>query len=204
MAEVERAVDLLGRGTADITLMHCTVQYPANDEYLNMRALATMAASFPNQTIGYSDHTEGHVAGMLAVALGATWLEKHFTLDNTMEGPDHHFSTDPETMKRYVRAVRRTETMLGSAVKEPVGPEWNIRVTGRRYLTTVMDIESGDVFGANSIMPRRVDTSRVDPAFLLVSDQMERVIGSRAARDLVAGTAVTMADLDLATPEGDG
>ena len=204
MTETERAVGLLSRGTGDITLMHCTVQYPADDEYLNLRALVTMAAGFPNQGIGYSDHTEGPVAGMLAVALGATWLEKHFTLDNAMDGPDHQFSANPEVMKVYVEAVRRTETMLGSARKEPVGPEWEIRLTGRRYLTATTDIGAGEMLEANSVMPRRVDVRRVDTANLLVSDQVERVVGSRAVRDLVAGTAITNADLEPGVSVGDG
>ena len=89
LGEIERSVGILSRGTDDITLLHCTVQYPSDDSNLNLRALGTMATVFPNCGIGYSDHSVGTIAGPLAVALGATWLGKHFTLDNAMEGHCH-------------------------------------------------------------------------------------------------------------------
>ena len=198
LGEIERAISILSRGTDDITLLHCTVQYPSDDSNLNLRALGTMATVFPNCGIGYSDHSVGTIAGPLAVALGATWLEKHFTLDNAMEGPDHHFSADPETMTAYIAAVRRTEAMLGMSVKAPVGPEIELRITGRRYLTAMVDIAMGDAIGGGNVMPRRIDASKVDPADLLGSDQARRIAGWRAARDLEAGVAITFADVEPA------
>ena len=130
------------------------------------------------------------------VALGATWLEKHFTLDNAMEGPDYHFSVDPETMTAYIAAVRRTEAMLGDGVKAPIGPEHDIRIAGRRYLTTMIDIARGDVIDGTNMAPRRIDASKVDPAALLGSDQASRIVGWRASRDLKAGVAITFADVE--------
>ena len=196
LGEIERAISILSRGTDDITLLHCTVQYPSDDSNLNLRALGTMATVFPDCGIGYSDHSVGTIAGPLAVALGATWLEKHFTLDNAMEGPDHHFSADPETMTAYIAAVRRTEAMLGMSVKAPVGPEIELRITGRRYLTAMVDIARGDTIDGKSVMPRRIDATKVDPADLLGSDQAKRIAGWRAARDLAAGAAITFADIE--------
>ena len=198
LGEIERAIGILSRGTDDITLLHCTVQYPSDDEYLNLRALETMATVFPDFGIGYSDHSLGIIAGPLAVALGATWLEKHFTLDNAMEGPDHHFSIDPETMTAYIEAVRRTEAMLGNGVKAPIGPEHDIRVVGRRYLTAMVDIAKGDTIDESNIWPRRIDATKVDPADLLGSDQASRIVGWRASRDLEAGVAITFADVEPA------
>ncbi len=198
LGEIERATDILSHGTDDITLLHCTVQYPSDDSNLNLRALGTMIAAFPGFGIGYSDHSLGTIAGPLAVALGATWLEKHFTLDNAMEGPDHHFSADPETMKAYIAAVRRTEAMLGNGVKAPIGPEHDIRIVGRRYLTAMVDIATGDTIDGNNIAPRRIDASKVDPADLLGSDQGRRIAGWRAARDLEAGVAITFTDIEPA------
>lgn len=198
LGEIERAIGILSRGTGDITLLHCTVQYPSDDEYLNLRALETMATVFPDCGIGYSDHSLGIIAGPLAVALGATWLEKHFTLDNAMEGPDHHFSIDPQTMTAYIEAVRRTEAMLGSGVKAPIGPEHDIRIVGRRYLTTMVGVLQGDRIDASNIAPRRIDASKVDPADLLGSDQAGRIAGWRATRDLTAGAAITFADIEPA------
>ena len=198
LGEIERAIGILSRGTDDITLLHCTVQYPSDDEYLNLRALETMATVFPDFGIGYSDHSLGIIAGPLAVALGATWLEKHFTLDNAMEGPDHHFSIDPETMTAYIEAVRRTEAMLGNGVKAPIGPEHDIRVVGRRYLTAMVDIAKGDPIDESNIWPRRIDATKVDPADLLGSDQAQRIAGWCAARDLEAGVAITFADVEPA------
>ena len=198
LGEIERAVGILSRGTDDITLLHCTVQYPSDDVYLNLRALETMATAFSGAAIGYSDHSVGIIAGPLAVALGATWLEKHFTLDNSMEGPDHHFSADPETMTAYIDAVRRTEAMLGNGVKAPIGPEHDIRIVGRRYLTTMVDIAKGDAIDESNILARRIDATKVDPADLLGSDQARRIAGWRAARDLEAGAAITFADVEPA------
>ena len=195
LGEIERAVDVLSRWNDDITLLHCTVQYPADDTNLNLRALGTMAAAFPGRAIGYSDHSMGTVAGPAAVALGATWLEKHFTLDNAMDGPDHHFSADPETMSAYISGVRRTEAMLGDGAKEPIGPEPGIRVSGRRYLTAMVDIAAGGVIDGNNVVPRRVDASKVDPTELLGSDQAQRITGWRATHDLEAGAAITFADV---------
>ena len=196
LGEIERAIGILSRGTDDITLLHCTVQYPSDDALLNLRALGTMTTAFPGFKIGYSDHSVGTIAGPLAVALGATWLEKHFTLDNDMEGPDHHFSADPQTMTAYIAAVRRTEAMLGNGVKAPIGPEIDIRIVGRRYLTAMVGIAKGDTIDGSNIAPRRIDASKVDPVDLLGSDQVKRVAGWRAARDLKAGVAITFADIE--------
>lgn len=198
LGEIERAIGVLSRGTDDITLLHCTVQYPSDDEYLNLRALGTMATVFPDCGIGYSDHSLGIIAGPLAVALGASWLEKHFTLDNAMEGPDHHFSADPETMTAYIAAVRRTEAMLGNGVKAPIGPEHDIRIVGRRYLTTMFDIAKGEAVDGTNMAPRRIDAGKVDPANLLSSDQAGRIAGWRATRDLKAGVAISFADIEPA------
>ena len=99
-------------------------------------------------------------------------------------------------MTAYIAAMRRTEAMLGNGVKAPIGPEIDIRVVGRRYLTAMVDIARGDTIDGNSVMPRRIDASKVDPAELLGSDQARRIDGWCAARDLKAGAAITFADIE--------
>ena len=195
LGEVERALTILSRGTEDMTILHCTVQYPADSDLLNLRAIPTLRQAFPGVAVGYSDHSVGITAGIAAAALGATVLEKHFTLDNDMPGPDHGFSANPKLMAAYVTAVRETETMLGDPRKRPVGPEHDIRIAGRRYLTAMKPISAGDVVDSENVRPRRVDITRFSPEALLTSEMAEPVLGWRAVRDIADGAAITLADI---------
>ncbi len=204
IGEIERAVEILSRGTDDITLFHCTVLYPAPDHLLNLRAIPTMAAAFPGIPVGYSDHTRGSIAAVTAVALGVTAVEKHFTLDNNLPGPDHGFSTNPEDFAEYVQAVRAAERMLGSAEKRPVCEEENVRIAGRRYLTAFRDIPLGAAITAAAIRPRRVDTSGIDPTGLMDPQFEDLVVGWRARRAIPAGKPLTWADLEPRDRPGEG
>jgi sialic acid synthase SpsE len=153
--------------------------------------MQTMQAAFPGIRIGYSDHTVGATAAIAAVALGARVLEKHFTLDNAMPGPDHAFSTNPADMTRYVAAARQAETMLGSWRKEPVGPELNARLSGRRYLTAWGDLPIGTVLSTLSVRSRRVDVSKADTAKLLPPNNEKTVLGWTTIRPLKDGDPIT-------------
>ncbi len=115
-----------------------------------------------------------------------------------MEGLDHHFSIDPETMTAYVAAVWRIEAMLGNGVKAPIGPEHDIRIVVQRYLTMMIDIARGDAIGRTNMAPRRIDASKVDRAAILSSNQASRIVGWRATRDLEAGDAIAFADIEPA------
>lgn len=134
----------------DVTLLHCTSSYPAPFESVNLRAMDTLRSSFA-LPIGYSDHTLGSVAATAAIARGAVVLEKHLTLDRRGSGPDHEASADPAGFKELVRAVRQTETALGSGDKTPSSVESGVRTVARRSLFAVRDldperaIEDGDL-----------------------------------------------------------
>ena len=198
MEEIRSAVDILqSGGSGHITLFHCTVQYPAEDGNLNLRSITGMREEFPGLAIGFSDHSLGPVAAAAAAALGATVFEKHFTLDNDMPGPDHGFSADPEALAEYVRTIRTAERMLGSANKKPTAAEEVVRLSGRRYLTAMSDIASGQVIEAKMIRPRRIDASTVDPKKLLGPETEDRVVGAKAARPVASGAAITADDIEF-------
>jgi sialic acid synthase SpsE len=199
IGEIERALAILRQGTQDITLFHCTVQYPAEDQNLNLQALRTMATVFPDLAIGYSDHSKGTVAAVAAVALGATVLEKHFTLDNGMPGPDHHFSSDPAAFAEYVSAVRRIEKMLGDGRKVPAAVEELPRRRGRRYVTAMRNLSEGEVLTAQCVRSRRVNPEFVDPAENLSADLEGLLPGWRVKTAMPAGTPLRWSD--LITPE---
>ena len=122
LEEVRSAVDRLGR-IEKLYVMHCTSQYPTEDEYVNLRAMVTLRNEFPDLGIGFSDHSRGIDACLAAVALGAEVVEKHFSYHTDMPGDDHAGAMTPETLPELVRRIKRIETMLGSAEKVPVEGE---------------------------------------------------------------------------------
>jgi N,N'-diacetyllegionaminate synthase len=131
LEEVREAVSLLDH-VDDVVIMQCVTQYPARDEDANLRAIRTLAEAFPDRRIGYSDHTVGLLAPVVGVALGATVIEKHFTLDRSLPGTDHVLSVTPEELDQLVRLIRAAEVLLGSAEKRPVPAELEIRDFVRR------------------------------------------------------------------------
>jgi N,N'-diacetyllegionaminate synthase len=132
LGEVQTAVARLAN-TRDVVVMHCVTQYPLADEDANLRAIRTLADAFPERRVGYSDHTIGLLAPVLAVALGASVIEKHFTLDRSLPGTDHVLSVTPPELEQLVRDIRAAETLLGSSEKQPLPAELAIRefVRGR-------------------------------------------------------------------------
>ncbi len=196
LGEIETALNIVAQGTSDVTLFHCTALYPAADHLLNLRAITTMQAAFPGISIGYSDHSIGTVAAVAAVALGAQVLEKHFTLDHQLPGPDHHFSADPVALAAYVDAVRIAERMLGSPAKRPVKEERAVRLSGRRYVTAMCDIPKGTVIEPKMVRSRRIDVSNVDTANILGPEFENAVAGWRARHRIPSGSAFTWTDLE--------
>jgi sialic acid synthase SpsE len=126
LAEVEAAVARLEH-VPDVAVLHCVTQYPLRDEDANLLAVRTLAETFPDCRVGYSDHTIGAVAPILAVALGATVIEKHFTLDRSLPGTDHVLSVTPPELEQLVRDIRTSEVLLGSPGKQPTAAELTIR-----------------------------------------------------------------------------
>ena len=140
-----------------ITVLQCTTNYPAPLKEVNLRAMVAMGQGF-DVGVGYSDHTEGSVAALAAVALGAKVIEKHLTLDKSMRGPDHAASANPTEFKALVRGIREVETALGSPEKTPGPTEAPNRLVARKSLVAVRPIESGEVFSAENVGVKRPGT----------------------------------------------
>lgn len=137
-----------------VTVLHCTTEYPAPLIDINLRAMDTLAAAF-GLPVGYSDHSEGIVVPIAAVARGAVLIEKHFTLDKEMEGPDHKASLDPSELKAMVHAIRSVELTLGDGVKGPRPSEIKNKAAARKSLVAARDIAKGQVITADDLAVKR-------------------------------------------------
>lgn len=180
LGEVDEAVTaVLAAGiTQDqLTLLHCTTEYPAPVEEVNLRAMLTIQTAFPGTIIGYSDHTQGIHISLAAVALGARVIEKHFTLDRSMEGPDHEASLEPDELKELVRTVRAVETALGNGWKQPTASELPNRVAARKSIIAARDIRCGELLTAENLTTRR-------PGDGISPMRWDDFLGTPAPRDL--------------------
>ncbi len=156
--EIEDALKTLKEnGTKEIKLLHCNTEYPTPFEDVNLRALQSMRERF-NLEIGYSDHTKGIEVPIAAVALGATIIEKHFTLDRNMEGPDHKASLEPDELKRMVKAIRHIESSMGTGEKKPSPSELKNIPIARKSIVAKKDISEGEIFTIDNITVKRPGT----------------------------------------------
>lgn len=155
LGEVEAAISVLNQyGTTDITLLHCTTEYPAPYEDVNLNAMLTLKQAF-GLPVGYSDHTEGIEVSLAAAAMGATVIEKHFTLDKNMEGPDHKASLDPDELKALVSGIRNIEKALGTGRKKVSPAEEKNMAIARKSLIAKTNISKGEVFTEENITTKR-------------------------------------------------
>lgn len=137
-----------------MTLLHCTSDYPAPLHCINLRAMDTLKAAF-NLPVGYSDHSVGFSVPIAAVARGATIIEKHFTLDRKLEGPDHQASLEPDELKEMVLSIREVEKALGNTIKMPTESEQNTKWVARKSLTASQAILKGEKFSEKNIIAQR-------------------------------------------------
>ncbi|WP_027361962.1 N-acetylneuraminate synthase [Halodesulfovibrio aestuarii] len=142
-----------------VTLLHCTTEYPAQMDSINLRAMDTIRGAF-NLPVGYSDHSEGVLIPIAAAARGAVILEKHFTLDRTLPGPDHRASLEPDELADMVQAVRNVEIALGSGKKEPCAAEMRNLPQVRKSLVAACDVAEGDKISIQDIIIKRPGTGR--------------------------------------------
>lgn len=155
MKEIEDAVRVLqDNGIIDITLLHCNTEYPTPFEDVNLRAMQTIREHF-GLKVGYSDHTKGIEVPIAAVAMGATVIEKHFTLDRKMEGPDHKASLEPKELAEMIRSIRNIEKALGSGIKKPSPSERKNIEVARKSIVAKSDIKMGEVFSDTNITVKR-------------------------------------------------
>ncbi|MFC5970115.1 N-acetylneuraminate synthase [Halomarina salina] len=194
MGEVHDALAAIRNANPDVpvTFLHCTTAYPAALDEVNLRAMVTMADELPTP-VGYSDHTTRVEVPALAVAAGATVVEKHFTLDRTLPGPDHRASLEPDELAAAVSLVRDAETALGSPEKRPTGTERENRPVVRKSLHAATDVAAGERFTADNVSVTR-------PADGLPPRTYDAVLGATASVALDAGAAIT----DAAVGEWDG
>ncbi len=176
MDEIQAAIDVLKEnGTEDITILHCTTEYPAPIKDVNLNVIQTMRDAF-GYPVGYSDHTQGIEVDLAAVALGATVIEKHFTQDRSLPGPDHKASLEPDELKAMVDGIRKIELALGIKEKKPSEVELKNRLVARKSIVAKIAIKAGEVLNESNITTKRPG-SGINPM------RWNEVIGRKAIRD---------------------
>ncbi len=173
--EIDRALSVLEeKGNRDVTLLHCTTNYPCPFEDVNLRAMLTLRERF-GRPIGYSDHTNGIIVPVAAVAMGACVIEKHLTLDKTMNGPDHRASTEPQEFRELVQSIRRLESAMGDGEKKPVASEESIKKVVTKRIVAIEPISRGELFSVSNIALKRSLEG-------LPADRWDDIIGTVANR----------------------
>ena len=162
-------------GVEELTVLHCTTEYPTPFEDVNLRAMNTIKEEF-GVKVGYSDHTKGIEVPIAAVALGATVIEKHFTLDRNMEGPDHKASLEPNELKAMVDSIRHIELALGNGMKQPAESEKKNMAVARKSIIAGKDIKAGEIFTESNLTVKR-------PGNGISPMRWFDVIGKHALRD---------------------
>lgn len=187
LGEIETALEVLEQaGTARerITVLHCNTEYPTPMKDVNLRAMQTIRDAF-GVRVGYSDHTQGIEVALAAVALGATMIEKHFTLDRKLPGPDHKASLEPDDLRAMVSAIRNIEQALGDGIKRPSPSEARNMSIARRSLVAATAIRAGEVFSAANLTAKR-------PGSGLSPMRWDEVLGRKAPRDFVADEMIEL------------
>jgi N-acetylneuraminate synthase len=178
LGEIDAALDVIeqaGTPRAHVTLLHCNTAYPTPADDVNLRAMLSLKAAFGVE-VGYSDHTVGIEIPIAAVALGATVIEKHFTLNRGLPGPDHRASLEPAELEAMVRAIRNVERALGNGVKRPTASELENRAIARKSLVASRAIHAGERFSADNLAAKRPGTG-ISPM------RWDDVVGRAASRD---------------------
>lgn len=181
LADIEAAIDILeiaGTPRTSITVLHCTTEYPTPMTEVNLRAMRSLKEAF-GVTVGYSDHTQGIEVAIAAVAMGAAVIEKHFTLDRNLPGPDHQASLEPAELKAMVTAIRNIEVALGDGVKRLTPSEVRNKSVARKSLVASQAIQAGHAFTAQNVTTKRPGTG-ISPM------RWDEVIGQVAPRNFEA------------------
>lgn len=183
LADIDISIQALRDGGAtDITLLHCTTSYPCVFENVNLNAMNTIRVAF-KLPVGYSDHTLGNTVAVAAVAMGATVLEKHFTLNKNMEGPDHKASADPEEFKAYVKAIRDIEAAMGDGRKLPTNIEKEISKVVLKRIVAKKPIVEGQIITGADICVKRNDVG-------MPCEKWDDVIGTVARKNFAVDEGI--------------
>ncbi len=185
LSDVEACIATLEQaGVRELAILHCVSNYPADPADTNLRAMQTMAQAF-GYPVGYSDHTRGNEVSLAAVAMGACVIEKHFTLDPALPGPDHKASADPEQLRQLIAGIRTIESALGTGRKWPARSEENTAAVARRSLVAAKTIPIGHVLERDDLITRRPGTG-------LAPSMLTHVVGMTAREEIPAGTLLTL------------
>jgi N-acetylneuraminate synthase len=185
LSEVEEAVRvLMSAGCRQVILLHCVSNYPADPSHVNLRAMQTMQIAL-QLPVGYSDHTLGIEVALAAVAAGAVVIEKHFTLERGMQGPDHQASLQPGELTELVKAIRRVESAMGHGRKEPAPTELEMAAVARKSLVAARDIPAGATLTEDAIAIKRPGTG-------LPPGAQKYVVGRTAVRKIAQGSIITL------------
>jgi len=189
LSEVAEAVEVVrANGDPPQALLHCVSDYPAKARDCNLRAMATMRSLF-GVPVGWSDHSQGLHVGIAAAALGAALVEKHFTLDRALPGPDHRASLEPPELREFVRAVREVRAALGDGIKRPVLAEQACITATRRSVHAARDLPQGHVLAVTDLVYLR-------PGNGIPPSRSDDVIGRRLKASVSAGTMLSPLDLE--------
>ena len=184
--EIEEALSVLlknGAKIENITVLHCTTNYPARMYEVNLNAMTTIGKNF-GVKFGYSDHTVGIEVSIAAVALGATVIEKHFTLDRNLPGPDHKASLEPQELALLVEGIRNIEVAMGDGIKRPTESELANKIVARKSVVAVRDIRQGELLSEENLVAKR-------PGSGLSPMEWDSLIGTRAAKDFLKDDLIT-------------
>jgi N,N'-diacetyllegionaminate synthase len=187
LGEIEAAIDAIekaGTPRSLITVLHCTTEYPTPMEDVNLRAMVNIGKAL-SVKVGYSDHTPGIEVAIAAVALGATVIEKHFTLDRSLSGPDHRASLEPDELKAMVAGIRNIELAMGDGVKRPSASELKNKPIARKSLVALRAIKAGEVFTENNLTAKRPGTG-------LSPMRWDEIIGRTAPRDFISDELIEL------------
>ncbi|WP_417122961.1 N-acetylneuraminate synthase family protein [Paraeggerthella sp.] len=186
--EIEQVVNASTEINDDLCIFLCTSQYPTPPENANISKLEEMRRRFPDVVLGFSDHTQGSTAAVLAVGYGAKVFEKHFTLSHDFPGPDHWFASDPDELREWASSIKEAYEMVGSPDLVPTPAEREMRSLARRSVVVVEDVEEGEVFSVNNLGLRRPGTG-IPPS------SYESILGRIAAKAIKAGALLEWDDL---------
>ena len=188
IADCHNALDAIGAFDGHQTILClCTSEYPTPPEDVNLRKLKTLKSAFPGVVMGFSDHTKGALASSLAVTLGACFFEKHFTLDQSLAGPDHWFSENPISLNVWCESIRQSSVMMGSSIVRPTKAELKMRTLARRSIVALNDIAKGDLLSTFNIGLRR-------PGSGLSPVLFDNVINRAASRNIKKGELLGFGD----------
>ncbi len=184
MGDIEDAIHTIrSEGNDDIILLHCNSLYPTPVNIVNLRAINTMRGAF-KLPVGFSDHTLGITIPIAAVAMGAKVIEKHFTLDRTLPGPDHPFALEPDELKQMVTAIRSTQAAMGTGIKERSPEEEEMYIKGRRSIIAACDIPRGTTITKEMLIVKR-------PGYGIQPKFIDIVVGRKSNTDIEKDDIIT-------------